>query len=103
MVTSSTSFSTSFTVTLLYQDITTEGISDYTAVTTVTFGAGDSSSSFEIPIVNDNIAELKETFNITIISVNQTFVKIGDDDTAMVDILDNDGEFLTGTRDSYNM
>ena len=93
LVTSSTSFSTSFTVTLSYQDITTEGSSDYTAVTTVTFGAGESSSSLRVPIVNDNIAELKETFNIT----------IGGDDTAMVDIFDNDGEFLIGTRDNYNM
>ena len=65
--------------------------SDYNdpVVTTVTFGPGQTSASYSVPIVDDGNIEDTETFTASL-STTESNVTIGDD-TATVTILDDDG------------
>jgi len=47
--------------------------------------------SFTISIVNNNIVECDETFNVIIMSVTTCGVTIGSDDRTVVRIADDDG------------
>ena len=69
--------------------------SDYTqpGVSTVTFGPGQTSASYSVPIVDDSNIEDTETFT-AILSTTDSDVNIGDN-TATVTILDDDGELFT--------
>ena len=59
----------------------------------VTFPAGTSCSSFDIPIRNDTESEQDESFRITIMEISLPFgTKLGDNITADVVIEDNDSE-----------
>ena len=59
----------------------------------VTFPAGTSCSSLDIPIIDDLESEDDETFRITIVDMSLPFgTKLGDDITADVVIEDNDSE-----------
>ena len=62
---------------------------------TVTFSAGVNSSQLNILIINDNILEDDETFNVTI---NQSSlsdgVVVGDPSEVTVTIVDDDGEYF---------
>ena len=59
----------------------------------VTFPAGTSCSSFDIPIYNDTASEDDETFRVTIVDMSLPFgTRLGDNITADVVIEDNDSE-----------
>ena len=94
LVTSSFSYDFPFSVTLSYSDITALVGSDYEGnIITVDFIAGQASASFDVPIINDTVAELPEEFSITLVSTNVSDrVVIGDDDVATVEIIDDDSE-----------
>ena len=66
--------------------------SDYNdpVVTTVTFGSGQTSASYPVPILDDTNIENTEIFTATL-STTESGVNIGDD-TATVTILDDDSE-----------
>ena len=73
------------------------GGDDYGEINTtqyiVTFPAGTSRSSFDIPIHNDTVSETDESFRITIMEVSLPFgTKLGDNNTTDVVIEDNDSE-----------
>lgn len=87
----------SITVTASTSDGTATAPADYTATTAVlTFPEGVTSRTFTVPIINDNIVEPDEAFNITLsanvggrITVPSTqTVTIANDDTAAVSIND---------------
>ncbi len=66
---------------------------DYQAKTsTLTIAAGATSAVFQVTIVNDKVAEPRETFGVTIASVSGAPVAKG---TGTVTIVDNDGGGLT--------
>ena len=68
--------------------------SDYTAGPyNVTIMAGDILGLLDISIINDNIAEELETFNLTIneSSLPEEGLFIGDPGSAVINILDSDG------------
>ena len=96
LVTSSTSYDFPFSVTLSYSDITAVIGSDYEGnIITVDFIAGQASASFDVPIINDTVAELPEEFSVTLVSTSEPAnVLVGDDDVATVEIIDDDGELL---------
>ena len=58
----------------------------------MTFPAGSTTATVDIPIVNDNVVEGTEDFTATISTANTGFPSIsaGDDDTATISIVDND-------------
>ena len=65
--------------------------SDYTStIMDVTFDPGSTMATVSVPISDDTAKELDEAFTATV-STTDSNVMIGDDDTAMVTILDNDG------------
>ena len=73
-------------------DNTAEEGDDYMSVVfTVSFSAGQKTATFVVPTIDDNIAELTESFMIVIVSTSKSQVVPGAPDTAVVDILDNDG------------
>ena len=57
---------------------------------TVMFNAGETEKSFQVPIINDDVFEGNEHFNLTINSTSPSVVSIGDPNQAKVTILDND-------------
>ena len=62
---------------------------------TVTFPAGMTSASFDIPIINDTIFEGNETFMLTIDPASlltNVDVTVGSPDQATVTIVDDDGK-----------
>ena len=64
----------------------------------VTFPAGSSTAQLTIDITDDNITELTESFTASLSvsqSVSDLGVSVGSDDTATVNIEDNDGECVT--------
>ena len=70
------------------------GISDYTSVLRmVTFSAGQSNASVNVPITNDNVNEDSEMFSGSLSAVTEN-VDIGAD-TANVTIMDDDGELMS--------
>ena len=59
----------------------------------ITFPAGTSCSSFDIPIIDDDTSEDDETFRVTIVDMSLPFgTRLGDNITADVVIEDNDSE-----------
>ena len=59
----------------------------------VTFPAGTSCSSLDIPIIDDEDSEDDEIFRVTIVDMSLPFgTRLGDNITADVVIEDNDGE-----------
>ena len=72
---------------------------DYTSgVYTVTFPAGETTATFNVPITDDMILEVSENFRLTI---NETSlpgdVTRGTPGEATVTIVDNDREYITCT------
>jgi hypothetical protein len=63
-----------------------------TSVDTLTFGAGETSKTLQVPIINDSIAEGNETF--TVVLSNAMGATLGSPSTATVTITDN--ETVTG-------
>lgn len=64
----------------------------------VTFFAGTNSSSTEIPIVDDLLFEQNEEFSIRVMEELLPFgVKLGENTTTDVKIIDNDSELLICT------
>ena len=59
--------------------------------TVVEFSAGDIESCVNIVIIDDDVSELSESFNLRILDGGYT---IGDRGSADVEITDNDGEFV---------
>ena len=59
--------------------------------TVVEFSAGDVESCVNIVIIDDDVPELSESFNLRILDGGYT---IGDRGSADVEITDNDGEFV---------
>ena len=90
---SSTNYSFSFSVSLNYKDNTSVDRVDYLPmVFNVDFSAEQERATFEVPTIDDNIAELTETF--TIVIVNTTVpdqVMTGEPHTASVNLIDDDG------------
>ena len=65
--------------------------SDYTSISmNVTFAPGSNMTTVRVPISDDIEKELDEAFTATV-STTDPNVMIGDDDAAVVAILDNDG------------
>ena len=59
----------------------------------MSFPAGTSCSSFDIPIIDDIASEEDETFRVTIVDMSLPFgTRLGDNITADVVIEDNDSE-----------
>ena len=59
---------------------------------TITFPAGVNCSSFEVPIINDELSESDETFDIIIMDESLPYgVTLGDHSKTTVTIRDNDG------------
>ena len=68
--------------------------SDYTAVTgTLTFGAGETSQSFDVPIIDDSDIEDPETINLAL--SNSSIAVLSTPATAVLTISDNDKAQLT--------
>ena len=62
----------------------------------VSFTAGQASSTLSVSTLDDSIAELEEHFKVMITgSSRPSKVQIGDPDTCYVTIEDNDGEIST--------
>ena len=75
------------------------GGSDYSGESfSVTFPAGVNVMSFNVPIINDNIAELAESFSLTLEIPAESMacgVIAGSPDTATVNIVDDEGKLST--------
>ena len=68
----------------------------------ITFSAGIIQESFSISIIDDNILEETETFQLSInASALPINVTSGSTDQAVVTILDNDSELYVGTITIY--
>jgi Calx-beta domain-containing protein len=64
---------------------------DYTATSgTLTFGPGVTSQTFDVPIVDDQVAESFETFNVALSNAGPLGTHVGSPGTAVVGITDND-------------
>ena len=71
---------------------------DYTAVSgTLTFAPGETTKTFNIPIINDSLPELNETLNINL--NNAVGIDLGLQNTAKLTIADNDESPLTINRE----
>ena len=71
---------------------------DYTAVTqTVTFPAGQTSQTVTVSALDDSLAEGPESFGASLSSPNGNGLafSVGSQDMATVNIVDNDGTYLT--------
>ena len=70
------------------------GVSDYTSVSRmVTFSSRQSSASVSVPITNDNVIEASEMFSGSLSAVTEN-VDI-EADTAIVTIMDDDGDLMS--------
>ena len=67
----------------------TTDITDYSGTITIT--AGTTTLPFTMDIINDNLAECIERFNITIVSANICGIVVGNDSNSRVIIIDDDG------------
>ncbi|WP_396633667.1 Calx-beta domain-containing protein [Maribacter sp. R86514] len=86
-----------FTVEYYTVDVTTTDGSDYTGVPqdtqTLTFGGTNSNTqTIVIPITDDELIEFTENFNIILEDISSPIVGILTNDTATVNILDNDAD-----------
>jgi hypothetical protein len=82
--------STTSTVNFATSDGTAIAGSDYSATTgTLTFAPGDLSKTFTVPIINDNVFEGNETFNLTLSNASAG-VLLGSPSTMVVTIQDNE-------------
>ena len=72
----------------------TEGVDYDPGPYTVTFAAGETSVSFDVPINNDDIPESIEMFSLVINSSLPDRVTVGSPSQATVTLQDNDSEFL---------
>ena len=77
-------------VILLYSLAHTVGDDFAPTTMTVTFQPGETSVIVPVPILDDSLIEPTEVFSASLSTTDST-VTVGDD-TATVDILDNDGE-----------
>ena len=69
-------------------------VEDYSGhARTITIPAGESSRSFSISVVNDNIVECTETFNISMQAISLQGVSIGSVNSIRASIIDNDSEY----------
>ena len=90
---------TPFTLVLVFMCILTitfpyTGVSDYTSVSRmVTFSSRQSSASVSVPITNDNVIEASEMFSGSLSAVTEN-VDI-EADTAIVTIMDDDGDLMS--------
>ncbi|KQM69470.1 hypothetical protein ASE74_05645 [Pedobacter sp. Leaf216] len=100
IVTLSNAVQAGFSVNYATSNGTATSGSDYTATSgTLNFPAGSAAGTtltFTVPIINDNIVELNETFNATISNVSGNLVSIATA-TASVTITDNDTAVATIT------
>ncbi len=89
----STNYSFSFTVFLSYEDNTASNGVDYLSkVFSLDFSAEQSTAMFEVPTIDDNIAELPESFTLVIVNTTiPTPVTRNDTVNASVHLIDNDG------------
>ena len=89
----STNYSFSFTVFLSYEDNTASNGVDYLSkVVSLNFSANQSKVMFEVPTIDDNIAELPESFTLVIVNTTiPTPVTRNDTVNASVHLIDNDG------------
>jgi hypothetical protein len=86
---------TPITVTYTTSNGTATAGSDYTATTgTATIAAGQTCTSIDVPITDDNLGEPTETINITLTNPNGATVT---DPTAVISITDNDAPTLSVT------
>jgi hypothetical protein len=95
MVTSTSAYSFPFSVSLMFMDMTASGGSDYVPQpVTVAFSPGQEEVSFEVMTVEDNIAEISESFKIIITEVtsscDSSVVVVGGNNQSTVQIVDND-------------
>ena len=67
----------------------TTDITDYFGTITIT--AGITTSPFTMDIIDDNIVECIQRFNITIVSANICGIIVGNDSNSKVIIIDDDG------------
>ena len=67
----------------------TTDITNYFGTTTITTGI--TTSPFTMDIIDDNIVECIERFNITIVSANIYGIIVGNDSNSRVIIIDDDG------------
>ncbi len=86
-----------FTVEYYTADVTTIDGSDYTGVPqdtqTLTFGGTNSNTqTIVIPIIDDTLIEFTENFNVILEDISSPIVGILANDTATVNIIDNDAD-----------
>ena len=75
---------------------------DYTSGPyTVTFPAGQTTATFDVPINDDNILEGNENFMLTIDPTLPTGVTVGDPNEATVTIVDNDCKYFHNHLNPY--
>ena len=82
-------------ISVLYLLTDTSAADDYTPVTqTVTFPAGETSVTVPVNTLDDSIDEQPESFEAQLSDPNGNGLElsIGGEDTATVDIIDDDGE-----------
>lgn len=90
------------TVAYTTEDGTATAPDDYEAVSgTLTFDPGETSQTFEIPIIDDDISELDETVNLTLSQPGDA--SLGAPHTATLTILDNDVPLITFAQPSYSV
>ncbi|WP_394975007.1 Calx-beta domain-containing protein, partial [uncultured Croceitalea sp.] len=92
-----------FTVEYFTTDGTAIDVSDYTGVPAdtqvLTFGGTNSNTqTIVIPIIDDTIIESTEDFTVTITDISTTLVNILTNDTATINIIDNDGDPSLGVQ-----
>ena len=75
--------------------LSTTGGSDYQAVTrTLTFQPNEDQMCFDVTILDDELDEGTESFSAEIISIPSSGVVIGDPESSIISITDDDGEQL---------
>ena len=90
----STNYSFSFSVFLSYEDNTASNGVDYLSkVFSLDFSAEQNRATFEVPTIDDNIAELPESFTLVIVNTTiPTPVMRKDTVNTSVHLIDNDGK-----------
>jgi hypothetical protein len=82
---------TEATVDYATSDGTAQAVVDYTATSgTLTFAAGETSKTFQVPIIDDTLFELDETVHLTLSNPSVNIALGTPNDTAILTIKDND-------------